>query len=297
MEEPISLYLDLESGTTADLEIVARTTLAFADAVKEIAYIIDPSLEVSLKFASGTEGSLSLNTLVKSVQGRLGDKKTLAVIALTVLHWFGTDVRQYVVGQGLDKVFKGDQKLTPEDIQQITDTVSKAIESKIAERNVQRVYKELQRDPAVKGVGASQGPQEKPQRIIPRSEFSQHLPDDATGSVLERRTREEIVSVTLISPVLLPGNRRWRFSFHEGEFGAPIKDERFLSEVLNGHYPIVMRTGIQMDVLLETKEEKEGGVWVIKERNVLEVIKTSPAPTQENLDLPKAAIKPEDNSG
>ncbi|WP_143130537.1 hypothetical protein [Bradyrhizobium arachidis] len=134
---------------------------------------------------------------------------------------------------------------------------------------MQQVYWELEKDPAVKGVGATPKPGSKPAVIVQRSEFPRYTTLLEEESVVEKRTREEPERVTLISPVLLPGESRWRFSFHEGEFGAPIKDEVFLSDVLQGRHPIVMRTGIEMDVILQTKEDKENGVWVVEERNVL----------------------------
>jgi len=99
VEEPISLYLELEPGTVADLEVVAQASLAFAAAIREIAFVLDPSIEVSLKLASGTEGSLSLNTIVRTVKERLTDRRVLSAIGFTALAWFGTDVRQYIVGQ------------------------------------------------------------------------------------------------------------------------------------------------------------------------------------------------------
>lgn len=85
---PISLYLDLEPGQVADLEVVARASLAFAAAVKDLAYVIDPSLELRIELASGTEGSLSLNSLLKSIRGKEGEAITLAAIALVILNWF-----------------------------------------------------------------------------------------------------------------------------------------------------------------------------------------------------------------
>lgn len=294
METPISLYLELEPETVADLEVVARATLSFAAAVKEAAHILDPSMEVSLKLASSTPGSLSLNTIIKSLKEKSSDPATLLIVALTILGWFGTDIRQYLVTQGLDATFKTEKKLSDEDLKKITDAVLKALDAKVASRHVQQVYRELERDPSVKGVGATQKPGSRPEHIVPRSEFPAISGSNEDDAPVEKRTRENAERVTLISPVLLPGERRWRFSFHEGEFGAPIKDEDFLSDVLHGRYPIVMRSGIEMDVLLQTKEEKENGVWVVKERTVLRVIKTSPAPRQEDLNLPKVATKPED---
>src|SRR6185437_9344480 len=42
VDQTFSLYLDLESGQIADLETVARVSLALSQAVKDIAKTIDP---------------------------------------------------------------------------------------------------------------------------------------------------------------------------------------------------------------------------------------------------------------
>lgn len=57
-----------------------------------------------------------------------------------------------------------------------------------------------------------------------------------------------------------------------------------------------MRDGIHVDVLLQTKEEMQNGVWVVMERNILRVYGTSPAPVQKDLEMPKAAIEPKDQA-
>jgi hypothetical protein len=67
---PLSLYLDLEPGQTADLEVVAKASLAFVAALKEIAFQIDPLLEIRVELDSGTKGSPSLNARLKSARER-----------------------------------------------------------------------------------------------------------------------------------------------------------------------------------------------------------------------------------
>lgn len=44
-----------------------------------------------------------------------------------------------------------------------------------------------------------------------------------------------------------------------------------------------MRAGIEMEVLLETKEERISGIWMVKERNILRVFAVTPALTQGAL--------------
>ena len=64
---PLSLYLDLEKGATADLEVVSRAALAWSAAIKDLAFILDPSIEIRVEIASGTPGSFSLNSLIRTV--------------------------------------------------------------------------------------------------------------------------------------------------------------------------------------------------------------------------------------
>jgi len=58
LEETITLYLGLKPGERADFEVVGRAAASFAEAVREISYILEPDHEVRLEFDSGTEGSL-----------------------------------------------------------------------------------------------------------------------------------------------------------------------------------------------------------------------------------------------
>jgi hypothetical protein len=66
--ESITLYLGLKPGEKADFEVVGLAAAAFAEAVKEIAYILEPGTEVRLEFESGLEGSLKLKALLKTAQ-------------------------------------------------------------------------------------------------------------------------------------------------------------------------------------------------------------------------------------
>jgi hypothetical protein len=52
---PISLYLDLEDGHNASLVVIAKASLAFANAVEELAFIMEPGINVTIEFVSGTQ--------------------------------------------------------------------------------------------------------------------------------------------------------------------------------------------------------------------------------------------------
>jgi hypothetical protein len=93
LEETITLYLGLKEGQEADFEVVGLSAAAFAEAVKEIAYILEPGLEVRLEFDSGTEGSLALNAIIKSLKTPEGRRTALVSVVATIGLMLVNDVR------------------------------------------------------------------------------------------------------------------------------------------------------------------------------------------------------------
>ena len=132
--EPVSLYLDLHEGEKADLEVVARASLAFAAAIKEVAYVLDPSMDVRIELASGTEGSLGLNALVKAIKKKTGavERDTLKAITIVILAWFAKDAADWGANKIFDALAKGhatdSAALSDDDINRIAERVTKALD-------------------------------------------------------------------------------------------------------------------------------------------------------------------------
>ena len=171
---------------------------------------------------------------------------------------------------------------------EIAERVAEALAKKTAQRQVEQVYRELETDTAVRGVGATTRSGERPEGIVPRSEFAQRS-GTATAvidvSEIIRQTRRSHERVTLIRPVLEPGRGSWQFSGSAGRFFAPIRDRRFLDDLLTGRTVVPMVSGIEMDIDLDTTEEKEGDVWVVVGRVVIAVRRIHPPLTQGSLPL------------
>jgi hypothetical protein len=288
VNQPISLYLDLNPDALPDLATVARAALAFDAAIKELSFVLDPGINIQVELDSGTKGSLKLNAILRTVKDKVTDKKTLIAIATAVITWLAHDVRSYLTEQAIEEVISKDvgAHLSPEEIKQIADQVAKALKGRTGERAIREIYNELERDPAVKGVGATTNPDKKPRVIVPRDEFKTR-----GGSMIsvdpqnETRTDTTDETLTLISPVLLDANRKWKFSLNGFEFGAQVKDHQFLDEMLSGLHPVPMVSGIRMDVEMDTKLEKIGGVWAIKDRTVTKVRRAYAAGVQDRLPL------------
>lgn len=294
---PITLYLDLEEGQVADLEVVARASLAFAAAIKDLAYVIDPSLDLRIELLSGTEGSLGLNNRLRSLKQKAGETLTLAAIIGAVMGWFGEEVRHYGFEKLMAHITGEDHEgFNPEQRKELEEMLRKASEGKVSEQHVHRIYQELDRDPKIKGVGATQVRGEKPQVIVPKSEFAARAGRAAPREeTINRRVRVEDVQVLLISPVLVPGNRRWKLKSAQGEFGATIKDAEFINRVLSGTTNVRMKSGIEMNIELETVEEFRHGVWEVIERDVLRVNGLIEPPSQGDLGLEGYDRQPDDS--
>lgn len=285
MEQPISLYIGLVEGHRADLAATARAALAFEAALKEIAFFVDPTIEISIALESGTEGSLHLNSFIQAVRGRVPDKNTLRMIAYGAVGWLCMETASHFYDRILSTIYAEEPGISADDASAIAKEVVRLMDGGVAQSQVEQVYEELSKDENVTEVGVTTLHDERPKYPVPRAHFnlsSRVVAVDETGNT---RWIEREETVLLVSPVLLPAHRKWKFSFHEGEFGAPILDDQFLERLLSGREPVPMTAGISMRVLLRTKQELIQGVWAVKDRQIIKVFAVTPAMRQRPLDL------------
>jgi hypothetical protein len=276
VEETVTLYLGLKDGQKADFEVVGLAAAAFAEAVKEISYILEPGLDIRLEFDSGTEGSLKLKAIIKSLKTPEARRAALVSVVGTIGLMLVNDVRGYGVGKLLDQYLAPEQRkeLSNEDIDRIAKAVIDINNGKIAKAPVQQLYRQLERDKNIESVGAITKSDDKPIQPVPRSSFPEKAGISITVETSTKtRTVPSTERLTLISPVLLPTDRVWRFSSPLGEFGYFVKDENFLNAVLHGRLHLGLKQGIQITAQIDTKEEFEGGVWVPKRREIIKVVR------------------------
>ena len=278
--EPISLYVDLEPGEAPDLEVVARAAIAWAEAIKEIAFLLDPGIEVRIELKSGTEGSLSLNGIIKALRGskkaKKELKKDLRTVVIAVLVWFALQGAEYTFEAIVDYLRGQDDpaiaELNDEQINAIADRVAVRIGPKVAQEQKKQIFTELDRDASIRGVGVSATPSRKPDRLIPKSEFAKRANFAVDVRVGSERRRSQRVRAQLVSPVLKGVPRSWRFQVAGlPEFGAAMKDKSFLAAIEVGRVHIPLSAGVEMEFDLHVKEENAGGVWVPIERTITRV--------------------------
>jgi hypothetical protein len=283
VQETICLYLDLKSGEKADFEVIGLTAAAFAETVKEIAFILDPLADVRLEFDSADDASVSLNAVFKAFGTRDGQIGTVVGVIIGTSIAFVGDARQWGVGRLLDHYFPQEQvhQLSQTEI---TAACKGVTDGKVAREPIQKIYQQLDRDSAIESVGTITKRHTKPPNPVPRSDFEGRagaLPVIETSS--NDRTVPSTERLTLISPVLLPANRAWRFLSPFGEDSYTIQDKKFLQDVLKGRAHLTLRAGIQITARIDTLEKFEGGVWIPKHRTITRVIKIHRSKKQEDL--------------
>lgn len=283
MHQQVNLYIDLKENAKVDLATAARAALAFDAALKELASAINPMVNVRVELESGTVGSLSLNSLLSAVGL---EKKELKAVALAAATFFMLESATWGYAKVLDWIFETPeihQNLSQEEVEALATEITRILSSRAGEREIGKIYQELQRDDAVKGVGMTTQKGARPSVVVPRSEFSKRGRVVQESEIAGTRTTSAVKTLTLISPVLMQSTRKWKFRFGKTEIGASIKDQQFLTRLLSGREPVAMGDGITMKVLLTTVEERKDGVWQIKKHIVDEVIEVNPAPEQYDL--------------
>jgi hypothetical protein len=225
--------LGLGDGKKADFEVVGHAAAAFAAAVREIAYVIDPSIEIKLEFESGTDGSLDLKAVLKLITTKKGAKATLYSIVVAVggafYHHLPGDLRTYGVSKIIDTFIVPEQRkeLSDAEIDRIAKRLHEISQGKIAKEPLAQVYKELERDPVIETVGTVTKPDTKPPSPVPRSEFPARAgiitPID-TGD--KKRTKKSVERLVLVRATLVNSpQRHWRFLSALGELGYQMSPE------------------------------------------------------------------------
>ncbi|RYG57375.1 MAG: hypothetical protein EON56_02600 [Alphaproteobacteria bacterium] len=290
---PISLYIDLEPGKSVELEAVARASLEFAAGLREAAFLFDPSFEFRIELERGDEGSLWLKAFIRWVRGQGYPQPTMKAITFAAASWFMVQTGTYTYEKLLDHFLKSDDpeivRLAPEQLEEIARRASRVIDAKEPGKHFQGVYRELDRDPAVRGVGVSEGHAAPPSVIVPRSEFAARssAPPIAV-SAGARRTREERGDFVIIRPVLKAGGGRWRLRGPGGEFSATIADDIFYNDILRGNAPVPLAAEIHMTADLEVQEERmEEGAWRVLGYRITKVHAITRQPMQAQLFPPR----------
>ena len=287
---PLSIHLELERDTAADLVTVARASLALSDLIKRAALLADPQLDFRVELVSGTEGSLILNSRIRGLAEKAKDKRALITLVVLAALAIGGDIRSWSVSQILDwakaNIIETEAAPSSEEEEQLRSTITEAVTNQVAERISERFFSALESDHSIQAVGVSSSPNIKPAYFVERSEFPERSGQLESDLEETERTRFTETTLVLVAPILKPSKKMWRFIGETGEFSAEVHDSDFLDAIYSGSLEIPMVAGIQMDVELSIKEVREGPVWSPR-KFVIERVRSYRAPGhQQKLPFP-----------
>jgi hypothetical protein len=247
---PLRLYYSLAEDHTANAEVIARASLAFIAGVKELAYVLDPSIKIQIGIQGHAEGSLweNLLLLIDKARAEYHARPTRYGLALAALAWIMSPpferARDIAWQPFIDKYLPDASSEYVAEAQRLIDM---AQNGRIAVREKEQFYREVGRDTGIVGVSATIE-REPPTWGVPRSDFASY---SGQAPVLESSLDRSTVGpmrVIILSPVLEVSNRRWKFATAQGEFGAAIKDREFLEKIVAGQTGVRMRGGVELDV-------------------------------------------------
>lgn len=276
----ISLYFDCAHDEGVSLEVIARSALAWDGLIKELAAVADPSIQVRVDFLSGTIGSRSINSIIRTA-GRVALKHPWTAGSLGALTGVfllsgpthvADDVTSYLAKEWFGHEHDA---LTDNDVERIAKRVVELQRDRDAMRLKQDIYRAADADPRIKAIGSAPRIGRPPdQLIVPRSDFEIHNPIDAVSEPVETRTTyRSNERVAIVRPYSKGEERRWRFENERGEFSATMRDPIFLEALRTRHTGIEIGEGVEMWVDLRVKEDLIGEEWVEREIDVLRVVK------------------------
>lgn len=281
-DNTITLHFGLKEGDSADLEVVAAACLNWVEAMRIAAQDIDPGTKFRVELIDAQEGSLKLNTIfdwaekqltrLEEGAGEYSRLKKLAIAFSVFLIVSGGPTYDFYFGD------EPEMQLSQEDRQTLDAILNQLKENPEFEKEKRKFFKELESDRAITEVGVSEGRENPPAILVPREQFPERSGLWALQEEELKRTSSDVLDVTLVSPVLVPAKRSWKFEAEGwGEFNAKMKDEEFLMALEQDHVKERLRTGIKMKIRIKTEEEKVGGVWKIKYggRSVVKVLSPS----------------------
>lgn len=289
---PLSLYIDLEQDQKADLEVAARAAIAWSKSIKESAYIFDPSAEVEVKFISGTESSLSLNsaiTFITKSDVKTYVKTTVAA-ALVSATWHIVGVTTDYMTEAALEAMEAEQlvyyvadkagidisdeikNMSQEEVNALAERIASELKNESRREQSKQIIRELQKDPAVRGVGITPKPDRKPSFILNRDKFS-----EATSSVTEEggessRNVHVEQRLKLVAPRIVEDNKVWRFQGPEGEIGFYVEDTEFKHRFTHGQLDLDFEKEVVVTALVRYEQKLQNGIWVNKKRYIEKVL-------------------------
>lgn len=278
---PLSLYLELQDHSHANLESASRIALAWNNLVIETFAIIDPSAEVRVEFLDAVESSLGFRSLIKVVSKVAKQHPFIAGGLGGVVSIFFSEPITHISEDVWAKIYAAvghthdAERCAAEDPEGVKEQAAKAQHATFAAPQRRELFHQLEREPVIVSAGAMPSLTEKPPPplIVPRADFAPRAGIVAVSQdTAQRKKTSERLPVILLTPKLKAKELMWEFADESGHtFSAKMKDPDFIRALEEGRTGAELKIGLQMEIEVETKLETVNGLWTVKSRDVTKV--------------------------
>ncbi len=288
-EDALSLYLGIEEGHLADLEVAATAAIEWSQAIRAAAQILYPGEDIRVELIAAERGSskwLARIERSKLNQSLERAKRGWQALPLIVRIALGLVVVVPVTAVPTYEYWTDTEGFSDQQKRELKEIIEQVQGRPTVEAPKRKMYRTLQRDTKIVGVGTGvpDSPNWRPSVLVPANQFAEA---DGLFSIQEQDTREQVLTsvldVIVVAPTLENAERVWIFRQEgiPGRFSAIMKDRRFLAALNRKAVREQFRTDIRMTIRLEVRQRLIDGEWktVRKGRSVVEVISPQIDPT------------------
>ncbi|MDR7153874.1 hypothetical protein J2W40_000677 [Sphingobium xenophagum] len=278
----LSLYFDTRPGELADLEVAAAAAIEWAQGIKAAASAIDPNCDYRVSLVAAKPGSSNwIAKIEQSKPNQAAKRVARGWKKIPVIMRLGIGLAVVVpttVKPTLD-YWLGDDGFSETQKREMLEIYEKAKSSEPVKGHHKAMFKIVQRDEKITGVGTGMphGENWKPKALVPADQFAEadglfELQEEAE----DERTIPQTLDVVLVTPRLENAPRAWTFRQEgiPGNFNAVMKDKKFLAALERSAVRESLRLNIPMRIRMEIKQRKTDGEWKVMRqgRSVVEVV-------------------------
>jgi hypothetical protein len=264
--------------TSVDAYTFANSLVAFADTIRSVNAIVNPSQSIEIRLESLGAGSFRavIKRIAKGLGGffsRVAEAVFWGIIATLIYENIIKDDPHVQISVRTDEVIiqkGGDKIIIPRNVY---DQMPNVRANPEVQKNLSRTFQVLENDEAIQNFGLTPKLTDpEPLIQVPREDFpSLSSPPQLVEGDPRRRERTENARLVILKAWLVPGNRKWSFEWNGVPLSAPIKDEGFLDRLARREY--LIGHGDALDVRLRYQQEYDDSLGIyVNDPHTFEIV-------------------------
>lgn len=252
--------------TSVDAYTFANSLVSFADTVRAVNALVNPSQEIDVRLEAVGPGSF--RALIKQTKRGLGGlfKSAPANVFWIIAALF---IEQSLEGESSITV-NGDEVVISRGKERIIvskevfEQVETAKRDDAVRRGMRRTFENIEQDNAIENFGLTPDlTDSEPLVQIPREDFGNaiRVPDAEIPSE-NRRQRHERAALVVLKPWVNATKKKWAFEWNGVPIFAFVRDEIFLLKVKNHEIRFGNGDVVEVEIEFFQNLDPERGVWL-----------------------------------